>query len=154
MKAECGRLSQRIAVPTSSHRVHTSGYMRPDQLYHHRRGVVMNTAMVQASYIRQDASGCGGAGGNGTVCGTRYHPVINTIYLLGNAGDAADHEFLPIMANTQQIPALPYDANWTAYNNPAFQTTQEQGLYQVTADKTQLTVLFQKLASEVLRLSK
>jgi Flp pilus assembly protein TadG len=128
------------------------GFMRPDQ----PTTIVaasMNTAMSEAYNIRADASGCGGSGGNGTVCSTLYHPVINTIYLLGNAGDAADHEFLPIMANTQQIPALPYDSSFTPYTNPAYQTDQEQGLYQVTADKTQLTVLFQALASEVLRLS-
>lgn len=126
-----------------------TGYMRPDQ----PTTIVaasMNTAMSEAYWIRQDASGCGT---NGTACATRYHPVINTIYLLGNAGDAADHEFLPIIANTQTIPALPYDSTWTPYTNPAFQQDQEQGLYQVTADKTQLTALFQKLASQVLRLN-
>jgi hypothetical protein len=128
------------------------GYLRPDQPTT-IVAATMNTAMSQAYWIRADASGCGGAGGNGTACSTRFHPVINTIYLLGNAGDAADHEFLPIMANTQQITALPYDSTFTPYTNPAFQSNQEQGLYQVTADKTQLTVLFQKLASEVLRLS-
>lgn len=127
-------------------------FMRPDQPTT-IVAATMNTAMSQAYNIRADASGCGGSGGNGVTCATKYHPVINTIYLLGNAGDAADHEFLPIMANTQQIPALPYDSSWTPYTNPAFQTNQEQGLYQVTADKTQLTTLFQKLASEVLRLS-
>ncbi len=127
-------------------------FMRPDQPTT-IVAATMNTAMSQAYNIRADASGCGGTGGNGVACSTKYHPVINTIYLLGNAGDAADHEFLPIMANTQQIPALPYDSSWTPYTNPAFQTNQEQGLYQVTADKTQLTTLFQKLASEVLRLS-
>jgi hypothetical protein len=129
-----------------------TGYLRPDQPTT-IVAATMNTAMSQAYWIRADASGCGGAGGNGTACTTKYHPVINTIYLLGNAGDAADHEFLPIMANTQQIPALPYDSTWTPYTNPAFQSDQEQGLYQVTADKTQLAALFQKLASEVLRLS-
>ncbi len=128
------------------------GFMRPDQ----GTTIVaatMNTAMSEAYFIRSDASGCGGAGGNGVACATKFHPVINTIYLLGNAGDAADHEFLPIMSNTQEIPALPYDSSWTPYTNPAFQKDQEQGLYQVTADKTQLSALFQKLASEVLRLS-
>jgi Flp pilus assembly protein TadG len=129
-----------------------TGYLRPDQ----PTTIVaasMNAAMSEAYNIRMDASGCGGAGGNGTVCPTLYHPVINTIYLLGNAGDAADHEFLPIMSNTQTIPALPYDSTWVPYTNPAFQTGQEQGLYQVTASPGQLTALFQKLASEVLRLS-
>ncbi|HTB15937.1 MAG TPA: vWA domain-containing protein [Bryobacteraceae bacterium] len=128
------------------------GFMRPDQPTT-IVAATMNTAMAEAYWIRGDASGCGGAGGNGTACATKFHPVINTIYLLGNAGDAADHEFLPIMSNTQTIPALPYDSSWTPYTNPAFLTDQEQGLYQVTADKTQLTALFQKLASEVLRLS-
>ena len=128
------------------------GYMRPDQPTT-IVAATMNTAMSESYWIRADASGCGGAGGNGTACGTKYHPVINTIYLLGNAGDAADHEFLPIMSNTLQIPALPYDSSWTPYTNPAYQTSQEQGLYQVTADATQLTALFSKLASEVLRLS-
>jgi Flp pilus assembly protein TadG len=129
-----------------------TGFMRPDQPTT-IVAATMNTAMSEAYWIRSDASGCGGPGGNGTVCSTLYHPVINTIYLLGNAGDAADHEFLPIMSNVQQITALPYDSNFTAYNNPAFQQNQEQGLYQVTASASQLTVLFAKLASEVLRLS-
>jgi Mg-chelatase subunit ChlD len=127
-----------------------TGYMRPDQ----GTTIVaasMNTAMAEAFWIRRDASGCSGA--NGTVCSTLYHPVINTIYLLGNAGDAADHEFLPIMSNVQQIPALPYDSSWTNYTNPAYEANQETGLYQVTATPSQLTKLFQKLASEVLRLS-
>jgi Flp pilus assembly protein TadG len=128
------------------------GYLRPDQPTT-IVAATMNTAMSQAYFIRSDASGCGGAGGNGVACPTQFHPVINTIYLLGNAGDAADHEFLPIMSNTQQITALPYDSTFTPYTNPAFQSNQEQGLYQVTASASQLNALFSKLASEVLRLS-
>jgi Flp pilus assembly protein TadG len=128
------------------------GYMRPDQPTT-IVAATMNTAMSEAYWIRADASGCGGAGGNGTACGTQFHPVINTIYLTGNVGDAVDHEFLPIMSNTQQITALPYDSSFAPYTNPAFQQNQEQGLYQVTASASQLTVLFSKLASEVLRLS-
>jgi hypothetical protein len=126
--------------------------MRPDQPTT-IVAATMNTAMSEAYWIRKDASGCGGAGGNGTVCSTLFHPVINTIYLLGNAGDEADHEFLPIMSNVQTIPALPYDSSWTPYTNPAYEQHQETGLYQVTASPSQLTALFQKLASEVLRLS-
>jgi hypothetical protein len=125
------------------------GYMRPDQPTT-IVAATMNTAMSEAYNIRNDASGCGT---NGTACATQYNPVINTIYLLGNAGDAADHEFLPIMSNVQTIPALPYDSTWTPYTNPAYQTSQASGLYQVSADKTQLTALFQTLASQVLRLS-
>jgi Mg-chelatase subunit ChlD len=140
--------------PSSGSNFFTSGaykgYMRPDQ----PTTIVaasMNTAMAEAYWIRADASGCGST--NGTACSTHYNTTINTIYLLGNAGDQADHEFLPIMANVETIPALPYDSNWTPYTNPAYQQSQQEGLYQVTADKTQLTVLFQKLASQVLRLS-
>jgi Flp pilus assembly protein TadG len=126
-----------------------TGYMRPDQP-NTVVAATMNTSMAEAYWIRGDASGCGT---NGTACTTKYHTVINTIYLLGNAGDQADHEFLPIIANTQMIPALPYDSSWTVYTNPAFQTDQQQGLYQVSATASQLSVLFQNLASQVLRLS-
>jgi Flp pilus assembly protein TadG len=140
-------------LPSSGSNFFTSGpykgYLRPDQ----PNTVVaasMNTAMSEAYWIRADASGCGT---NGTACSAQYNTTINTIYLLGNAGDQADHEFLAIMANAQQIPALPYDSSWTVYTNPAFQQDQAQGIYQVTADKTQLAALFQKLASQVLRLS-
>ncbi|HEV1286374.1 MAG TPA: vWA domain-containing protein [Bryobacteraceae bacterium] len=129
------------------------GYMRPDQPTT-IVAATMNTAMSESYWIRADSSGCGGSGGNGTVCPTLYHPVINTIYLLGNATDAADHEFLSIMSNTQQIIALPYDnPGYVPYTNPAYQQHQESGLYQVTASPSQLTVLFGKLADEVLRLS-
>jgi hypothetical protein len=123
--------------------------MRPDQP-NTVVAATMNTAMAEAYWIRADASGCGT---NGTACTTKYNTVINTIYLLGNAGDQADHEFLPIIANTEMIPALPYDSSWTAYTNPAFQTGQQQGMYQVSASASQLSVLFQNLASQVLRLS-
>ena len=141
-------------LPSSGSNFFTSGpytgYMRPDQ----PTTIVaasMNTAMAEAYWIRADASGCGSS--NGAACSSQYSTTINTIYLLGNAGDAADHEFLPIVANAQTIPALPYDSSFTPYTNPAFQVNQQQGLYQVTADKTQLSTLFENLASEVLRLS-
>jgi hypothetical protein len=124
-----------------------TGFFRPDQ----PNSIVaasMNGTMAEAFRIRSDAA-----------TATKYHTVINTIYLTGNGSDSVDHEFLPIVANVSQIPALPYDAVYNAINNPilyanpAFQTTQEQGQYLVTADKNQLAGLFQKLASEVLRLS-
>lgn len=99
----------------------------------------MNTAMYEAYRIRSD---------------TTLHPMIHTIYLTGNFGDAIDREFLPIIANTQNITALPYDpVTYTAYANPAFQRDQEKGTYLVTADATQLRSLFAQLASEVLRIS-
>jgi hypothetical protein len=67
----------------------------------------MNTVMAEANKIRSD---------------TTLHPMIHTIYLTGNATDAVDREFLPIVANAPLITALPYDpANFQAYANPAFQ---------------------------------
>jgi hypothetical protein len=125
------------------------GHFRPDQP-NTIVAVSMNTAMAEAYNIRADASGCGT---NGTPCPTQLHPVINTIYLTGNSTDSVDREFLQVMANVQTIIALPYDSGFTQYTNPGFQTNQEAGLYQVTADSTQLNTLFAKLASEVLRLS-
>jgi hypothetical protein len=132
------------------------GFYRPDQ----PTTIVaasMNTAMAEAYFIRADASGCPGPfayRSNGTLCATKYNPVINTIYLTGNKTDAVDHEFLPIMSNVQTITGLPYDGTFTNYANPAYVTNQQTGLYQVTADPTQLGNLFSKLASETLRLSK
>jgi Flp pilus assembly protein TadG len=120
-----------------------AGFLRPDQ----PNTIVaasMNGAMSEALRIRSD---------------TTYNPVINCIYLTGNGFDSVDHEFLPIMANVQQIPALPYDATYSAvgdpdlYPNPAYQSTQQTGKYYVTSDKGSLTQLFAQLASEVLRLS-
>ncbi len=115
-----------------------AGKLRPDQ----PNTVVaasMNTAMAEAYRIRSD---------------TKFHVVINSIYLTGNGADSVDREFLPIIANFPTIPALPYDSlGYKPYANPAFQTNQEQGRYLVTADKNQLTGLFAQIASEVLRLS-
>lgn len=114
------------------------GYFRPDQ----PNSVVaasMNGTMAEANKIRSD---------------TTFHPVINTIYLTGNATDAVDREFLAIVANAPQITALPYDpVNFVPYPNPAFQSTQASGKYLVTADRNELTSLFAQMASEVLRLS-
>jgi hypothetical protein len=99
----------------------------------------MNGTMSEGFRIRSD---------------TTYHPVIHTIYLVGNLGDAVDREFLPIVANAAQITALPYDpVGYVPYTNPAYQTSQETGKYLVTSDKNSLTSLFAQLASEVLRLS-
>jgi len=101
--------------------------------------ISMNTEMAEAYSIRHDSA---------------YHIVINTIYLTGNGGDSVDHEFLPAMSKVQNIGPLPYQsAALPTYQNPAYVSTQEQGLYHVTPDKTQLTGLFANLASAVLRLS-
>jgi Flp pilus assembly protein TadG len=125
-----------------------STHLRPDQ----PNTIVaasMNGTMSEAYTIRSD---------------TTYHPVIDTIYLTGNSYDSVDHEFLAIVANAQNITALPYDTGYDStttpvtdpilYANPAYQTGQETGQYLVTSDKNQLAGLFAQLASEVLRLSK
>lgn len=115
-----------------------NGKLRPDQ----PNTVVaasMNAAMDEANRIRSD---------------TTLRPTIHAIYLTGNGSDAVDREFLPIIANSQQITALPYDpTNYVPYTNPAYRSNQQHGLYLVTSDHTQLTALFQILASSVLRLS-
>jgi Flp pilus assembly protein TadG len=112
--------------------------LRPDQ----PNSIVaasMNGTVNEAFKIRSDAT---------------YHPVINVVYLTGNGTDSVDRDFLPMVANTALIPALPYDpVAFVPYANPAFQADQEQGTYLVTADRNQLQSLFALLASEVLRLS-
>ena len=115
-----------------------AGFFRPDQ----PNSIVaasMNGTINEASKIRSDAT---------------YHPVINVVYLTGNGTDSVDRDFLPMVANTALIPALPYDpVSFVPYANPAFQADQEQGTYLVTASSSQLQSLFAQLASEVLRLS-
>ena len=99
----------------------------------------MNAAMAEASRIRSN---------------TTLHPTIHCIYLTGNGSDSVDREFLPVIANAALITALPYDPlSFTPSPNPAYQSSQQAGLYLVTADKSQLGALFQKLASSLLRLS-
>ena len=101
--------------------------------------VSMNTAMAEAYRIRAD---------------TTYNIVIHTIYLTGNGHDSVDQEFLPVIANVQTIGPLPYQSSsLPLYTNPAFQSHQQVGLYQVTADKNDLVKLFANLASSELRLS-
>jgi hypothetical protein len=122
-----------------------AGKFRPDQP-NTLVAVSMNGAMSQAYTIRAD---------------TTYNIKINVIYLTGNATDAVDREFLPVIANAQWIVPLPYDSQYVAntttpvhmYQNPAYQTSQESGTYLVTSDRNQLTSLFAQLASETLRLS-
>jgi Flp pilus assembly protein TadG len=121
-----------------------SGYMRPDQ----PNTIVaasMNGAMSEAYRIRSDAETSGS--------NIYYHTTINTIYLVGNATDGVDREFLAIVANARQITALPYDTSFTNYANPVYQSSQETGQYFVTADRNSLAGLFAQLASEILRLS-
>jgi hypothetical protein len=52
----------------------------------------MNGAMAEAFTIRADNT---------------YNPVIHTIYLTANGGEALDREFLAIVANSPSIVALP-----------------------------------------------
>jgi Flp pilus assembly protein TadG len=112
--------------------------LRPDQP-NTVVAAAMNGTMAEANTIRSD---------------TTYHPIINTIYLTGNATDSVDRGFLAIVANSPQITALPYDpVSFVPYTNPAYVSTQESGKYLVTSNAAMLTSLFAQLASEVLRLS-
>jgi len=123
--------------------IYTNANVYPNQLRPDQPNSIvaasMNGTVNEAFKIRADAT---------------YHPVINVVYLTGNGTDSVDREFLPMVANTAFITALPYDPlSFVPYANPAFQTDQEQGTYLVTADRNQLQSLFAQLASEVLRLS-
>jgi Flp pilus assembly protein TadG len=121
-----------------------AGHLRPDQ----PNTIVaasMNGAMAEAFTIRADNT---------------YNPVIDTIYLTGNGSEAVDREFLAIVANSPNIPALPYDTGYAPppndpvlYANPAYRTDQATGAYLVTADSTTLTNMFAQIASQALRLS-
>jgi Flp pilus assembly protein TadG len=123
---------------------------------------IYTNANTYATFFRPDQPNTiVAASMNGTIneafkirADTTYHPVINVVYLTGNGTDSVDRDFLPMVANTVTIPALPYDPlAYMPTANPAFQADQEQGTYLVTADRNQLQSLFAMLASEVLRLS-
>ena len=100
----------------------------------------MNSAASQAAAIRAD---------------TTYNITIHSIYLLGNGTDPVDKYFLPRVSNLQQIPKLPlYEPNNTAsVTNPAYNSSQQTGLFFAASDKAQLNQLFAKIASQLLRLN-
>lgn len=99
----------------------------------------MNTAINEAAKIRTDAN---------------YSIRIDTIYLQGNGGDPVDRDFLPIVANVQQIPPLIYESLGTPDKpNPYFDQNQQTGMYLQSANAVELTRLFSEIASSLLRIS-
>lgn len=140
-----------------------SGYLRPD-LPNSIGTVSMTTATNMAYTIRADST---------------YTPLIDVVYLQGNGTDPVDRAFLQLVSNQQYIQPLLYQqtpgctssadvgALFTAYStmssptclsdgtfsSPYYQTSQQQGMWLQTADSSQLTSMFEAIASSVLRLS-
>jgi hypothetical protein len=98
----------------------------------------MNTATNQAATVRAD---------------TTYRITIDTIYLQGNGSDPVDRAFLQIVSNQPSILPLIYDSTDTAYSNPYYNNTQQQGLWLATTSTTALNNLFLQVASSLLRIS-
>jgi len=115
-----------------------SGKFRSD--YTNAIGVAsMNSAINQANRIRSD---------------TTYKIRIDSIYLQGNGGDPVDRDFLAMISNQENIPALIYEPIGTpSYANPNYQATQQEGTYTQTVNALELSNLFAELASSLLRIS-
>ena len=114
-----------------------SGKFRPDTP--NAIGVTsMNTAANMAATIRAD---------------TTFNILIDTVYLQGNGGDPVDRSFLQIVSNQKTIQPIIYDATAAAYNNPYYVNTEQQGIWSATTSATQLTAMFQQIASSLLRIS-
>lgn len=133
-----------------------SGYLRPD--LPNAIGVASMTSATNMAYtIRAD---------------TNYNPVIDVVYLQGNGSDPVDQSFLQLVSNQQYIQPLIYQVNPTCpsgalasaassttcqtggtFTNPYFQSSQQQGLWEQTADTLQLESMFQAIASSLLRIS-
>jgi hypothetical protein len=139
-----------------------TGYLRPDTP--NSIGTASMTAATNMAYkIRSD---------------TTYNPVIDVVYLQGNGSDPVDRSFLQLVSNQQYIQPLVYQSNPACPNgalanaanastcvasggtmpagtftNPYFQSSQQQGLWEQTADTLQLESMFQAIASSLLRIS-
>jgi hypothetical protein len=113
------------------------GYLRPD--LPNSIGVAsMASATSMAYTIRAD---------------TTYNPVIDTVYLQGNAGDPVDRAFLQIVSNQQNIEPILYDPTAAPYANAYYQSSQPTGIWAATATTLQLESMFQQIASSLLRIS-
>jgi hypothetical protein len=125
------------------------GHLRPD-LPNSIGSASMTSATNMAYTIRAD---------------TVYNPIIDTVYLQGNAGDPVDRSFLQIVSNQQTISPIIYQANPACptgstgcqadgtYNNPYYQSTQPVGIWAATANTLELEAMFQQIASSLLRIS-
>jgi len=136
-----------------------SGYIRPDTP--NAIGTASMTAATNmAMKIRAD---------------TDFKPIIDVVYLQGNGSDPVDRSFLQLVSNQQYIEPIVYHANPPcpdgalataanssgnlgcqtngAFNNPYYQTNQQQGIWAATASTLQLESMFQQIASSLLRIS-
>jgi hypothetical protein len=133
-----------------------NGFLRPD--LPNSIGVAsMTSATNEAFAIRSD---------------TLYNPTIDVVYLQGNGSDPVDRSFLQLVANQQYIQPLVYQSNPTCpdgalsgaassstcqtggtFTNPYYQSSQQQGLWEQTADTLELSAMFQAIASSLLRIS-
>lgn len=138
-----------------------SGYLRPD-LPNSIGAASMTEATNEAYAIRSDTS---------------YNPIIDVVYLQGNASDPVDRTFLQLVSNQQYIQPLLYqqspgctssadvgalfnvfssgncNSSTGTFLNPYYVASQQEGMWEQTADSTQLTAMFEAIASSVLRLS-
>ena len=125
------------------------GYLRPDTP--NSIGVASMTAATNMAYaIRADST---------------YNITIDTVYLQGNGQDPVDRSFLQIVSNQKTIAPIIYQANPPCptgatgcqadgtYNNPYYQSTQQQGIWAATANTLELDSMFQQIASSLLRIS-
>ena len=103
---------------------------------------------------------------------TNFNPVIDVVYLQGNGTDPVDRSFLQLVSNQQFIQPLVYQNNPSCpdgslsnaasastcqtggtFTNPYYQASQQQGLWEQTADTQDLLSMFQAIASSLLRIS-
>ncbi len=106
---------------------------------------------------------------------TDFKPIIDVVYLQGNGSDPVDRSFLQLVSNQQYIEPIVYHQNPPcpdgalataanssgslgcqtngAFNNPYYQSTQQQGIWAATSSTLQLESMFQQIASSLLRIS-
>ena len=90
---------------------------------------------------------------------TTYRVMIHSIYLIAGSGgggtpDPGVRDFLPRVSNLPKIPPSPYDPVGTLeVTNPAYDSTQQTGLFFAATNSGQISSLFNTIASSLLRLS-
>ena len=114
-----------------------AGQLRPD-MPNTIGAAGMNASVDEAARIRAD---------------TRYNIIISGIYLQGNSNDPIDRDFMPVLANLQNIPPLLIDPNVSAKPNPFFQSSQQQGVFVQLINVYDVNAAFMQIASSLLRIS-
>jgi Flp pilus assembly protein TadG len=88
---------------------------------------------------------------------TTYKVMIHSIYLISGSGggsDPGERYFLPRVSNLPKIPPSPYDPIGTPdVDNPAYDPSQQTGLFFAATNSSQISSLFNTIASSLLRLS-